>query len=90
MAHGNGVEHAKADASLRERLADDGDDGLNVGAAGNLGNDARILLVQRVLARDNAGTRKYARLNNRRGSLIAGRFNAEDEDAKAPGTAGLR
>ncbi len=85
VADCDGVDHAKAEPGLRERLADHGDDGFDVGAACDLGDDAGVLLVQRVLAGDDAGADTHARLHDGGGGLIAGRFDAEDEDARAPG-----
>jgi hypothetical protein len=90
MADSDGIDHAQAKTGLREGLADHGDDGFDVGAAGNLGDDAGVLLVEGVLAGDDAGADEDARLDDGGGGLIAGRFDAEDEDGgsgkKALGT----
>ena len=76
---GDGVEIGEGDVGLSERGADDGNDGAEMLAAGQLGNDAAVAGVGGDLRGDDGGERARAALDDGRGGLVAGGFDAEDE-----------
>ena len=78
---GDGVEIGEGDAGLGQRGADDGNDGAEMLAAGQLGNDAAVAGVGGDLRGDGGGKRARAALDDGRGGLVAGGFDAEDEAA---------
>ena len=64
---------------LGEGGADDGDDGAEVFAAGELGNDSTIACVGCDLGGDSGGESAGALLDDGGGGLITGGFDGEDE-----------
>ena len=78
---GDGVEIGEGDAGLGQRGADDGNDGAKVLAAGQLRHDAAVAGVGGDLRGDDGGKRARAALDDGRGGLVAGGFDAEDEAA---------
>jgi len=76
---GDGIEIGESDAGLGKGGADDGDNGAQMLAAGQLGDDSTIARVGGDLRGDGRGKRAGAALNDGRGGFIAGGFDAEDE-----------
>ena len=78
---GDGVEIGEGDAGLGQSGADHGNDGAEMLAAGQLGHDAAVAGVGGDLRGDDGGKRARAALDDGRGGLVAGGFDAEDEAA---------
>ena len=78
---GDGVEIGKRDARLGERRADHGHDGAQMFAAGELRYYSAIAKVGCNLRGDDRGQGSCATLNDSGCSLVAGRFDTEDEAA---------
>ena len=78
---GDGVEIGEGDAGLGQRGADHGNDGAKMLAAGQLRHHAAVARVGRDLRGDDGGKRARAALDDGRGGLVAGGFDAEDEAA---------
>ena len=78
---GDGVEVVEGDVGLGEGGADDGDDGAEMLAAGQLGNDAAIAGVGGDLRGDDRGKCAGAALDDGGSGLVAGGFDGEDEAA---------
>ena len=76
---GDGVEIGERDAGLRKSRADDGNDGAQMLAAGQLGNHAAIARVCGDLRGDDGRKRARAALDDGRGGFVAGGFDAENE-----------
>ena len=62
-----------------ERGADDRDNGAEMLAAGELGNDAAVAGVGGDLRGDDGGKRARSALDDGRGGFVAGGLDAEDE-----------
>ncbi len=76
---GDGVEVGEGQAGFGEGGADDGNDGAEMLAAGQLGNDAAVAGVGGDLRGDDGRESARAALDNGRGGFVAGGFDAEDE-----------
>ena len=72
------VELAGPDSGLFEGLIDDAADPLAVLAAGYLGDDALILLVEGNLRGDDVGEDALPVLHDGGGALVAGGLNSKD------------
>ena len=73
VGHGNGVDRVAL-----HRVADDLGDLLDMGARGDLRNDAAIRLMKRNLRVDDIRENLVSVPDHRRGSLVATGFNAQD------------
>ena len=78
---GDGVEIGEGDVGLGQRGADHGNDGAEMLAAGQLRHHAAVAGVRGDLRGDGGGKGARAALDDRRGGLVAGGFDAEDEAA---------
>ena len=78
---GDGVEIGEGDAGLGQGGADDGNDGAEMLAAGQLGDDAAVAGMGGDLRGDDRGKRAGAALDDGGGGLVAGGFDGEDEAA---------
>ena len=76
---GDGVEVGEGDVGLGQGGAHDGDDGAEMLAAGQLGDDSAIAGVGGDLGGDDRGEDASAALDHGRGGLVAGGFDTEDE-----------
>ncbi len=76
---GDGVEIGEGDVGLLERGADDGNDGAEMLAAGQFGDDSAIAGVGGDLRGDDGGERAGAALDDGGGGLVAGGLDGEDE-----------
>ena len=76
---GDGVEIGEGEVGFSERGADDGNDGAEMLAAGQLRNDAAVARVGGDLRGDDGGKSARAALDDGRGGFVAGGFDAEDE-----------
>ena len=81
VGYGDGVEVGEGDAGLGESGADDGDDGAEMLAGGQLGDDAAVTGMGGDLGGDDGGERAGAALDDGGGSLVARGFDGEDEAA---------
>ena len=77
--NGDGVEIGEGDVGLGESGADDGDDGAEVLAAGEFGNDSAVASVGGDLGGDGRGEGAGAALYDGGGGLVAGGFDGEDK-----------
>ncbi len=77
---GYGGEIGVGDARLLHGFADDGDDGAEMLARGELGDDAAVVAVDE-LRGDDVGQDFMAVADDRCGGLVAGAFDTEDEAA---------
>ena len=75
----DGIEIGERDVSLGQRGANHGNNGAEMLAAGQLRNHAAIARVRRDLRSDHGRNGARAPLHNRRGSFVAGAFNAENQ-----------
>ena len=75
---GDGVEVGEGDVGLGQGGAHDGDDGAEMLAAGQLGDDSAIAGVGGDLGGDDRGEDASAALDDGSGGLVAGGFDAED------------
>ena len=75
---GDGVEIGVGDTGSLHGLADDGDDGAEVLAGGELGDDASVVAVDE-LGGDDVGEDLVAVADDGCGGLVAGAFDTEDE-----------
>lgn len=78
---GDGIEIGEGEVGLCKRGTDDGDDGAEVLAAGQLGDDTAVAGMGGDLRRDDGGECVASARNDGRRGLVAGGFNAEDEAA---------
>ena len=80
---GNAVDLVEAAARLLHRLGDDQVERLDMGAGGDFGNHAAESGVFVDLAEDDIGQNRAAAVlgtfHDRRGGLVAGRLDAEDD-----------
>lgn len=78
MSDGNGVNIGSGDASVAKGLVDDGEDGFEVGAGGDFGDDASVS-SKNVDLRDNDITKNMnAIFNDGSSGFITGGFDGED------------
>ena len=70
---------AKVTPASRDGGADDGDDGAEVLAGGELGDDAAVVGVDGDLRGDDVGEGFAAGADDGGGGLVAGAFDAEDQ-----------
>ena len=75
---GNGVEAGKGDAGIRQRGADDGNDGAEMLAGGQFWNDSAITGVGGDLGGNDGAEGASTALDDGGGGLVAGRFDGED------------
>lgn len=75
------VEVGKIEPCLQERFANDGNDLAQMFARGEFGHDAAIFAVNVNLRGDHAGQDFAAVRDNRGGSFIARRLDAQDANA---------
>ena len=76
---GDGVEVGERDVGLGERGADDGNDGAEMLAAGQLRHHAAVARMGGDLRGDDGGEGARAALDDGGGGFVAGAFNAKDE-----------
>ena len=79
MGDGDGVNLVECCVRLGQRLLDDGGDRLDMMAGGDLRHDAAILGVALDLRCHHGGSNVGAILEQRRGGLVAGALDPEDE-----------
>ena len=77
--HRHGIDLAKADGRLFQRLVEHGQQTLDVLAGRELGNDAPEATVEGRLRSDDVAADGGAVRDHRRGRLIAGGLQPEDE-----------
>ncbi len=75
----DGIEIGKRKVRLGQRSANHGNDGAEMLAAGQLRHHAAVTRVRRDLRGDHGGNGARATLHDRRGSFVAGAFNAENQ-----------
>jgi hypothetical protein len=80
---GNGVEVIEGDVGLGESGTNDGHDGAQVLAAGDLRHDSAVTGVSCDLGSDNGREGAGSTLDNCGGGFVAGGFYAEDEASLA-------
>ena len=78
---GDGVKVGKGDASLGKGSADDRDDGAEMLAGGQFGDDSTVAGVGGDLGGDDGAKGAGAALDDGGGGLVAGGFNCKDEAA---------
>jgi hypothetical protein len=77
--HRQGVDRPEPDLRVRERLLDDRVDRLDVRPAGDFGHDPAVHPVDVDLGLDDVGEDLATIGNDRRGGLVAGGFDPEDQ-----------
>ena len=77
--HSDGIEIGERNVRFVKRGTNHGNDGAKMLAAGQLRHHAAVTRVRRDLRSDHGGDRARATLYDRRGSFVAGAFNAENE-----------
>ncbi|SPE26109.1 hypothetical protein SBA5_520005 [Candidatus Sulfotelmatomonas gaucii] len=75
----DGVEVGESEVSLGKRSADHRNDGAQMLAACQFGHHSAIARVRGDLRGDHGGDGSLATLDDGRGGLVAGSFDAEDE-----------
>ncbi len=83
---GDGVEVGKGDAGFAEGGVDDGDDGAEVLAGGELGDDAAVGGVDGDLGGDDVRELARAALDDGGGGLVAGALDTEDQSVADVGS----
>jgi hypothetical protein len=85
LRHGDTVDVLERAIGPSQRLSDDGKNELEVVSRGDLGNDASEPCVELGLRGDDGGEHRTARGDERRGRLVAGRLDSEDQEAFSDG-----
>lgn len=78
MSDGNGVNIGSGDASVAKGLVDDGEDGFEVGAGGDFGDDASVSSKNVDLGDDDVAENMGAIFNDGGSGFVTGGFDGED------------